>query len=157
MVALRPSLDPTLHFGSRLLHTPVLAKHLTIGELAEAAGVPTSTVRYYERAKLLKPSTRSPSNYRLYSTADLDRLRFIRAAQATGFALDDVTKLLRPAPCGSVQRLIEDRLEGVGERMKELRHVQKVLRAALAECQGHANTGRCKVVDDLSARAKRPR
>ena len=115
------------------------------------------TVRYYERAKLLKPSARSPSNYRLYSASDLDRLRFIRAAQATGFTLDDVTKLLRPAPCGSVQHLIEDRLEEVGARMKELRHVQKVLRAALAECQGHASTGRCKVVDDLSARAKGPR
>ena len=76
---------------------------------------------------------------------------------STGFTLDDVTKLLRPAPCGSVQHLIEDRLEEVGERMAELRHVQKVLRAALAECQGHSSTGRCKVVDDLSARAKRTR
>ena len=131
--------------------------NLTIGQLAEAAGVPTSTVRYYERANLLEPSGRSPSNYRLYSPSDLERLRFIRAAQATGFTLDDVTKLLRPAPCGSVQQLIEDRLGEIGERMKELRHVQKVLRAALAECQGHASTGRCKVVDDLSARAKRPR
>ena len=131
--------------------------NLTIGQLAEAAGVPTSTVRYYERANLLEPSGRSPSNYRLYSPSDLERLRFIRAAQATGFTLDDVTKLLRPAPCGSVQHLIEDRLEEVGERMRELRHVQNVLRGALAECQGHAATGRCKVVDDLSARAKRPR
>jgi MerR family mercuric resistance operon transcriptional regulator len=134
-----------------------MAKHLTIGELAKAAGVPTSTVRYYERAKLLNPSGRSPSNYRLYSDSDLERLRFIRAAQTTGFTLDDVTKLLRPAPCGSVQLLIEDRLEEIGDRMKKLRHVQKVLRAALAECQGHASTGRCKVVDDLSASAKRPR
>lgn len=149
--------DFTLHSTSRLHDTPTMAKHLTIGELAEEAGVPTSTVRYYERAKLLKPSARSPSNYRLYSPSDLERLRFIRAAQATGFTLDDVTKLLRPAPCGSVQHLIEDRLEGISERMKELRHVQQVLRAALAECLGHASTGRCKVVDDLSARAKRPR
>lgn len=134
-----------------------MAKHLTIGELAEAAGVPTSTVRYYERAGLLKPSARSPSNYRLYSESDLERLRFIRAAQATGFTLDDVTKLLRPAPCSTVQHLIEDRLDEVAARMKELRHVQKVLRAALAECRGHASTGRCKVVDDLSAKARRAR
>jgi MerR family mercuric resistance operon transcriptional regulator len=134
-----------------------MAKHLTIGELADATGVPTSTIRYYERARLLKPSSRSPSNYRLYSGDDLQRLRFIRAAQATGFTLEDVTKLLRPAPCGSVQQLIEDRLDAVGSRMKELRHVQKVLRAALAECQSHDESGRCKVVDDLSARSKRAR
>ena len=134
-----------------------MAKHLTIGELAKAAEVPTSTIRYYERTRLLKPSARSPSNYRLYSPDDLARLRFIRAAQATGFTLDDVTKLFRPAPCGSVQHLIEERLVEVGSRMKELRHVQKVLRGALEECQGHEKSGRCKVVDDLSAGSRRLR
>ena len=131
-----------------------MASHLTIGELAAAAGVPTSTIRYYERARLLKPSARSPSNYRLYSVDDLERLRFIRAAQATGFTLDDVVKLLRPAPCGSVQRLIEERLDQVGSRLKELRHLQKLLRAALDECRSHERSGRCKVVDGLSARSK---
>jgi len=131
-----------------------MPSHLTIGELASAVGVPTSTIRYYERAGLLAPSARSPSNYRLYGVGDLERLRFIRAAQATGFTLDDVTKLLRPAPCGSVRELIEQRLDLVGSRMKELRHVQKVLRAALAECRSHDESGRCKVVDDLSARSK---
>lgn len=134
-----------------------MARDYTIGQLAQAAGVRTSTVRYYERANLLEPSGRSPSNYRLYTESDLERLRFIRAAQATGFTLDDVAKLLQPAACGTVQRLIEDRLDEVGARMRELRHVQRVLRASLEECRGHASSGRCKVVDDLSARAKGPR
>ena len=134
-----------------------MASQLTIGQLAEAAGVPTSTIRYYERARLLKPSARSASNYRLYSESDLERLRFIRAAQATGFTLDHVTKILRPAPCASVQRLIEERLAEVTKRMKELRHVQKVLRASLDECREHEQSGRCKVVEDLSARSKGPR
>ncbi len=71
--------------------------------------------------------------------------------------LEDVTKLMQPAPCTSVQSLIEARLTEVGGRMKELRHVQKVLRAALGECQSHNKTGRCKVVEDLSARSKTPR
>ncbi len=73
----------------------------TIGELAKSAKVPTSTVRYYEREGILKPSGRSASNYRLYSQEDLYRLRFIRSAQATGFTLADVTVLLRPAPVGT--------------------------------------------------------
>ena len=140
-----------------MLQTQTMGSYLTIGELATAARVPASTIRYYERARLLKPSARSPSNYRLYSEEDLQKLRFIRAAQAIGFTLDDVTKLLRPAPCNSVQGLIEERLVEVGGRMKELRRVQKVLRAALGECQSHDATGRCKVVEDLSARSKAPR
>ncbi len=126
----------------------------TIGELAKAAGVPVSTVRYYERKRLIRPAGRSASNYRLYSDEDLERLRFIRAAQATGFTLADVTKLLRPAPCGKVQGLIEERLIQVAGRMKELRHVQKVLRASLRECKEHEESGRCRVVDELTAKAR---
>ncbi len=131
-----------------------MTAYLTIGELAAAAGVPASTIRYYERARLLEASARSPSNYRLYSQADLERLRFIRAAQATGFTLDDVARLLEPAPCDSVQQLIEKRLGQVADRMKELRRVRKVLRTSLDECRRHEESGRCKVVDDLSARAR---
>jgi MerR family mercuric resistance operon transcriptional regulator len=130
-------------------------KLFMIGELARAAGVPTSTVRYYEREGIVRPAGRSTSNYRLYSAQDVERLRFIRAAQATGFTLKDVTELLRPAPCGKVQRLIERRLDSVAERMRELRHVQRVLRRSLDECHLHERSGRCRVIDDLSARAKR--
>ncbi len=127
---------------------------LTIGDLAKEAGVATSTVRYYERRRLVRPSARSPSNYRLYSEEDLERLRFIRAAQATGFTLDDIAKLLRPAPCEKVQGLIETRLTQVAQRMAELRRVQKVLRASLAECLEHEESGRCRVVDELTASAR---
>ena len=127
---------------------------LTIGELARRADVPISTVRYYERQRLLQPSRRSASNYRLYDEADVHRLRFIRAAQATGFTLRDVTELLRPAPCGEVQTLIERRLEEAVERMGDLRHVQKVLRASLEQCRAHEKTGRCEVIDTLSAAAR---
>ena len=61
-----------------------MAKTFTIGALAKAAGVPTSSIPFYERERLLRPSSRSVSNYRLYSESELERFRFIRAAQATG-------------------------------------------------------------------------
>jgi MerR family mercuric resistance operon transcriptional regulator len=133
-------------------------EQLTIGQLARAAGVPPSTIRYYERSGLLRQPPRSTSNYRLYGVEDVYRVRFIRAAQATGFTLDDVDELLRPSSCRNVQRRIERRLEDVSARMKELRHVQRVLKASLATCHEHEPTGRCGVIDALSAsaRAKRP-
>ncbi len=86
------------------------------------------------------------------------RVRFIRAAQATGFMLDDVAELLRPSPCRRVQARIEKRLEEVSVRMRELRHVQRVLKRALTTCHEHEPTGRCGVIDTLSAsaRTKRP-
>ena len=129
----------------------------TIGELARRADVPTSTVRYYERAGILRPSGRTAGNYRLYSVDELERLRFIRAAQATGFTLENIKAILRPAACGTVQALIEERLAEVAKRTKELRHVNRVLREALEECRAHEATGRCKVVDELTATARSKR
>lgn len=135
-------------------HAAPMDDLLTIGQLARAAGVPVSTVRYYERQRLLKPTRRSRSNYRQYSAEQVGRLRFIRAAQASGFGLDDVRELLRPSPCGRVQELIERRLQKVDARMQELRRVRRVLRESLRECREHEPTGRCAVVDGLSIRSQ---
>ena len=102
--------------------------------------MPASTVRYYERSRLLRPDGRTEGNYRVYSPEALGRLRFIRAAQAIGLALTDITTLLdfrdgRTAPCREVQTLIEERLSELKKRLVELRHVQAVLHSSLRMCR----------------------
>ena len=131
-------------------------EHLTISQLANAADVPTTTIRYYERIGLVKPEQRSYGNYRLYGEKSLDKLNFIRAAQAIGFTLDDVRSLLgdgKKAPCcGDVKLLIEDRLEDIKRKLKDLGHVQRVLNAAHKKCE-LSNPGRtCHVVESLQVR-----
>lgn len=126
----------------------------TISQLAQAADVPTTTLRYYERAGLLKPEDRSQGNYRLYSDESLRRLKFIRAAQAIGFTLDDVKQLMgdndgKPLACCDVQPLIEDRLDEIDRRLKDLRHVQRVLQTSLAKCRTSARAGHCPVIETL--------
>jgi DNA-binding transcriptional MerR regulator len=130
----------------------------TIGQLARAAGVPTSTVRYYERIGLLQPETRTAGNYRLYAEEALKRVHFIRAAQATGFTLEDITALLplqdaTPDVCQDVQSLIVERLGDLEKRMAGLRHVQRVLKTTLKRCQETQWQGRCHILDQLTARA----
>src|SRR5256885_1367224 len=100
----------------------------TIGHLARATGVPTSTIRFYERQDLLKPDARTRSNYRTYSTRTVERLKFIRAAQATGFNLKDIREMLAltyadDPPCAEVASLIDHRLEDVKQRLRELKRV----------------------------------
>ncbi len=56
-----------------------------------------------------------------------------------------------------VQGVIEHRLEAVEARMRELRHVRRVLQRSLEECREPERTGRCRVVDDLSTQAEQPR
>ena len=111
----------------------------TIGQLARAADVPTSTVRFYERRGLLKPDARTGANYRTYSARAAERLIFIRAAQANGFSLKDIREMLAltysdEPPCAEVAALIEHRLEDVKQRLRELKRIDRALSVALKSC-----------------------
>lgn len=137
-----------------------MPERYTIGQLAREAGVPTSTVRYYERRRLLRPDTRSDGNYRLYGEHAVERLRFVRSAQAAGFTLTDITTLLRfregdASPCREVQELIETRLERVREELNHLNEVEMLLRRWLRVCQAAERSGRCGVLEGLSACEKK--
>ena len=129
----------------------------TIGQLAKASEVPTSTIRSYERTGLFRPDGRSDGNYRQYSQHALERLRFIRSAQATGFSLDDVRELLKltdsdEAPCDDIVRLTNDRLAEVRKRIRELRHVERILSKSLANCCRGNGPDLCDQVVGLKAR-----
>lgn len=133
-----------------------MANQFTISQLAKLADIPTTTLRYYERIGLVESEERSHGNYRLYGDQSLKKVKFIRAAQAIGFTLDDVKSLLAEGDgnvptCGSVQGLIEARLADVDDRLKDLRHVRKVLKSALDQCQQQKQTSRCQVVKELQA------
>ncbi len=131
-----------------------MQRQFTISQVAQAAELPTTTVRYYERVGLVEPEDRSAGNYRLYSEESLRKLKFIRAAQAIGFTLDDVKALLltpnnTAASCREVQTLIEDRLAEVDQRLKDLRHVQRVLKSSLEKCKETERADCCHVIETL--------
>ncbi len=137
-----------------------MATYYTIGRLAREAGVPTSTVRYYERCGLLRPQSRSAGNYRLYGPEASQRLRFVRSAQAAGFTLSDITALLEfrdgdAAPCKEVQDLIAARLGQVVEQIKHLKVVDRMLREWMKVCREAERSGRCGVLEGLSTATKK--
>lgn len=128
---------------------------MRIGELAERAGVTAKTVRFYEDEGLLPAPRRTPAGYRDYGHAALERLSFIRDAQAAGLALRQIRQVLDirdsgEPPCEHVGRLIEDRLAEVERRIVELEHTRGRLRdlarrtAALdpADCHGY-----CQIIE----------
>jgi MerR family mercuric resistance operon transcriptional regulator len=126
----------------------------TIGQLGKAADVPTSTLRFYERTRLLNPTTRSEGNYRQYDSAALQRLRFIRAAQATGFSIEDIRELLSltnsdEAPCDDVLKLMNHRLWEVRTRLKKLRQVERILSRSLRECCAGKSINLCGEINRL--------
>lgn len=132
-----------------------MQSNFTIGQLASEAGVKPSTLRYYERAKLLEPDGRTDGNYRIYSADALERVTFIRVAQSAGFSLDDIATLLgirdgETSPCEEVEHLIEHRLTEVRDRLKDLREVDRHLKQFLAICRNTEQKDHCEVLDTLS-------
>jgi len=133
---------------------------LTIGRLAKAVGVNIQTVRYYERLKLLEPTDRKPSGYRLYDGESLTRLRFIKNAQALGFTLHEIAELLNlrvssKARCGAVQRKAEVKLTHVEAKVRELQALARALRELIRSCRAGRPTEQCPILASLEHEDKR--
>ena len=123
---------------------------MRIGEVASIGGVPAKTIRFWEERRLLPEPTRTPAGYRSYDAAVIDRLAFIRAAQAAGFSLDEIRQVLDigdsgAAACQHVRELVDGRLASVEARIAELEATRAHLRLLAhraaeqdpAECHGY--------------------
>jgi DNA-binding transcriptional MerR regulator len=98
-----------------------------ISELADRVGVPTSTVRYYERVGLLTSPERTPSGYRDFDEGAAARLLFITRARRMGLNCEQITELLPiwdGTNCGAARErlstLIDDKRIEIAERIAEL-------------------------------------
>lgn len=67
---------------------------MKIGQLAKLAGVPASTIRYYEAEGLLPKVKRTDAGYRIYDERILERVQLIKLSQQIGFSLEELPKLL---------------------------------------------------------------
>lgn len=124
---------------------------MLIGEVAESAGVPSQTIRFYEREGLLPPASRGGNGYRLYDETTLSRLRFIRAAQSAGLTLAEIRSIVdvRDAgdvPCGHVTALLRGRLDAVVARVHELETLASELELLLERSQS-LDPGDCTDAD----------
>ena len=114
-----------------------MRSELTIGKVAERAGVNVETIRYYQRRGLPDEPTKPPGGYRHYSPDTAKRVRFIKRAQALGFTLEEVCGLLRPdaaSACAETRELATHKLALVEEKPAELAALRKGLAALVSKC-----------------------
>ena len=126
---------------------------MKIGEVAERSGVPAKTIRFWEDQRLLPAPARTPASYRDYDPAVLERLAFIRHAQAAGLTLEHIRQVLDirdegQPPCVHVADLIARRLAEVEARLAELARTRDQLAlAARAAAQDPADCyGYCSII-----------
>lgn len=102
---------------------------MRIGEVSRRGGVPAKTLRYYEDIGVLSEPRRSANGYRDYEPDVLDRLAFVRAAQAVGLTLGEIREVMAfrdagRAPCAHVLDLIRTRAAELDERIAELERMR---------------------------------
>lgn len=125
---------------------------LTIGALADAAGVNVETIRFYQRKVLMPEPERPLGGIRRYGETALARVRFIKAAQRLGFSLDEVAELLMledGTQCIKARKLAEDKLQGVREKLADLRRIESALGRLVSRCGSARGSVRCPLIASL--------
>ena len=133
---------------------------MRIGELAVATQTTVETIRFYEREGLLPAPARSTGNYRQYTPVHAERLAFIRHCRNLDMTMDEIRQLLqfRDAPgadCGQVDALLDEHIEHVAQRIRELRKLERELRTLRARCA--APGAACGILEELDGAAAQPR
>jgi DNA-binding transcriptional MerR regulator len=120
---------------------------MRIGEVADRAGVTTKTIRYYESLGLLAEPERTGSGYRSYDRDALDRLRFIRDAQATGLSLTEIRSILElkdrgQRSCEHTRSLLHRQIGEIDAQIVRLEEARRTL-VELAARADHADPADC--------------
>ena len=124
---------------------PETAPLLKIGEVCDRVGLSLRTVRYYEEVGLFAPTGRSPGGFRLYSEADVQRLRTLKGMKPFGLSLSEIRELMAlldlaqedgadpgdaPARLRGYTARAEDRVRQLEAHMAEVQRLrERILRA----------------------------
>jgi len=130
-----------------------------IGELAKQADCQVVTIRYYEKEGLLEAPVRTEGGYRLYSEADVDRLKFIRHCREHGMSLADIKLLLglREAPdrdCSAVGSLIDKHIADVDQQIHSLTKLKEQLVHLRGKCPHGGAISACGILKGLDDRSE---
>lgn len=132
---------------------------MTIGQVAQVAGVHVETIRYYQQCGLLAVPPRPSGSVRRYSQDAVARLAFIRRAQDSGFSLKEIAELLRLAQspnCRGARDLAAQKLSQVEARIADLARMRTALRELLRQCDA-GGTRSCPIIEEFAARRQPPK
>ena len=125
---------------------------MTIGKLAEAAGVGVETIRFYERKGLIKRPAKG-DGFRRYPAEEVSRIRFVKRAQELGFTLREVKELLdiqskRKLSGQKVKEKAEEKVREIREKISDLQQMEHSLIRLAEVCGDGAQAIReCRVFE----------
>lgn len=136
---------------------------MKIGDLGERCGVSAKTIRYYESIGLIDDPDRTSSGYREYGDDAVERLRFIRDAQATGLSLAEISSVLElkgagKRSCSHTMALIEGHVDAIDVQISQLQAARGELvdlakRAKSLDSADCTDPNRCQVIAEAQQNA----
>ena len=133
---------------------------MKIGELSKRSGCSIQTIRYYEKEGLISLPARTDGNFRLYDTAALEKLSFIRNCRALDLTLGEIKHLIAlqhspNTPCEAVNHMIDAHLDMVETRMAVLQTLHGDLKRLRQKCGQARSIDQCGILDELSPKSQR--
>ena len=134
---------------------------MKIGEISKHSSVAVETIRYYEKIGLLPKPDRDASGYRAYRNDHLERLLFIKRCRSLDMAQDEIRELIRlsenpEADCHQVSALLDNHLNHVRNRLKELLNLEKTLQQLQKACSDAGRVQDCGILGGLSSELNVP-
>ena len=110
----------------------------TVTELANQCNTTPHAVRYYTRMGLLRPKRNPENGYRLYRTAEIPWLRFVRQAKNLGYTLKEIKEIMHDvednaSPCPRVREILARRIVENRQHLEELMKLQTRMEKALEQ------------------------
>lgn len=112
----------------------------TVKQVAELSGVTVRTLHHYDSIGLLKPSSHSLANYRLYNHNDLERLQEILFFRELGFSLSEI-KDLTTSPAYARKPALETHLALLQAKQEQITKLISQVQVLLDQAD---NEGTCE-------------
>ena len=127
---------------------------MNIGQASKASGVTAKMIRYYDEIGLVRPASRTGSNYREYDAKEVNELRFIKRARNLGFPVPEIQQLLslwrdRGRPSREVKAIADRHLAALDARIAEMQAMADTLRH-LSRCCAGDDRPDCPILEDLT-------
>jgi len=113
---------------------------LTIGQLARRFSLSRTTLLYYDRIGLLRPSARTGAGYRLYDADAEARLADICVYRNAGLSLEAIVEML-DGPRTDETGLLMARIRQLDGEIDRLRGQQLAIAELIAQSDGHTEAG----------------
>ena len=128
---------------------------MKIGELAKRSGCSIQTIRFYERKGLLSKPERTQANYRSYDKTLLDELIFIKQCRSLDISMKEIETLIHnknnpEQSCTSVNKLIDEHICQVNEKIKELSSLKLTLEQMAQSCDASKTMKECGILSELT-------